>query len=196
MTPYESTDKPAAAPAGAATPDSVMAKEREAVDAKVAAAVGAPPENKKVVDIANVQALVDALDAVKDAISDGTDVHIVYQPADRSKSVRAPLPLEVWRPLKLMGMGLPALAARPGGEVLAPYAFDPEAAADGTKMADTGALLLRLSMDKKAIEFLKQQAQAMAEQGPGEEAMEPDEDTAEEGMEPPASTMPTDTANP
>ena len=183
------TPPPAPPPASEGpTVDSVMSKEKEAVASAVSAAAGEPPQMAKVVGVAQVQQLVDAMDAAMDAVTGGAGGHIPYAPPNRSQSVKTPLPKEVWDPLFAMGKSIEMLANAPGGEVLKGYVFDPVAAADGTKMADTAAVLNRLSMDKKAAEFIREQAvKAAAAQVPGEETMEPMDDvTEEEAAEPPA----------
>lgn len=174
------------------TVDSVMSKEKEAVTSAVSAAAGEPPPMAKVVGVAQVQQLVDAMDAAMDAVTGGAGGHIPYAPPNRSQSVKTPLPKEVWDPLFAMGKSIEMLAKAPGGDVLKGYVFDPVTAADGTKMADTAAILNRLSMDQKATAFIKDQAvKAAGAQGPAEEAMEPTDNAAEEAAEPAASTPPT-----
>ena len=110
---------------------------------------------KTIVQVADVQELVNALDSVMDRVTDGAGGHVPYKPESRSKSVKVPLPREVWEPLFGIAGAIGVMAKMPGGEVVAPYVFDPMTAADGTAMADATGMLNRLSMDDKAIKFIQ-----------------------------------------
>lgn len=172
-----------------ASPESIVNKEDKLASATVAQVAGAAPQMKTIVQVADVQELVNAIDSVMDRVTNGSGGHIPYRPESRSKSVRVPLPNEVWVPLFGITGAIKVMATMPGGEVVAQYVFDPMDAADGTKMADATGLLNRLSMDDKAIKFIQttiikttptgaketpaqEAAEKPSEQGPTEEAGE------------------------
>lgn len=148
---------------GEASAESVMDTEREIADQQMAGVAGSAPTPTAPIQANVVMDLAAAVTSVMIAVG-GPDAGSIEVDLPMTKSVKTPIPDNLWVPLSGLSMALTGLASTPGGEVLAPYTFDAAAAASNpTEMAATVTKLSAMSQDKAAVDFLTQQVVAAAE---------------------------------
>lgn len=150
--------------------EDVMDAEREVTDAKITAAVGAPPKPSEPIRVSDMNAMGKALNDAVSFVTDGAVPATQIQLDTAVGATEAPIDQGTWMSVYIVSKMAEAVEHMYPG-VGAPYTYDPASIGTTAGVRDITGKLQKMSRDKdfkaKVEELAKQSAEAqMSEQPP------------------------------